>query len=360
MSGSSTVNGEGTPRRSDGQPTSAGDRLDTSINGEHAVRAGAPDRDATVAIRGAATHSSTAPRGGVASRPATTTRGASRVPSVDRTRPVVEPPRSRRRRPKKSRAQRRLEALASDSPARRARRQEWERDRRLRRKHTTILLSVLLGCLLIIAGVITFGVYQVRKTPALAVPTNSAARHDGLNVGGSGPVTIDVYVDYQCTGCRTFEDADSAALDQMVATNQVALVYHPVAMLDALSTTHYSTRAAVAAACAANMGMFLPYTKALYAQQPAVHTAGLSDDQMIQIAGDVGIIDPRFAQCVRDEKFKGWVTQVTERAGSHRVDAAPVVLVAGSAVSGPGIVPTAQQIQAAVARATAEASTKPR
>jgi hypothetical protein len=80
---------------------------------------------------------------------------------------------------------------------------------------------------------------------------------------------------------------------------------------------------------------------------------------MIQIAGDVGIIDPRFAQCVRDEKFKGWVAQVTERAAGHRVDAAPVVLVNGSAVSAAGIVPTAQQIQAAVARAVADASTKP-
>jgi protein-disulfide isomerase len=240
-----------------------------------------------------------------------------------------------------------------ESSARRARREAWEQDRKVRRKHNRILIWSLLGLAVIIAGLITFGIHEVRKPPAFAMPRDVTARGDGLVVGGLGPVTVDVYADYQCTGCRAFQAATVSTLERLMSQNEITLIYHPIATLDGLTTTHYSTRAADAAACAANMGMFLPFSQALFAEQPPAHGVGLSDDELIQVAGDVGIIDPRFAQCVRAETYKPWVARVTLVSAAHRVDAVPIVLVNGSTFVPAGATPTAAELTGAVAQAAA-------
>ena len=257
-----------------------------------------------------------------------------------------------------NRKQRREAALAADSPARRARREAWEQDRRTQRKHTGILVAGLLVIFLVIGGLIAFGIYQVRKSPALAVPTTVSTRTDGLVAGGSGLVMVDVYTDYECAGCKTFQSTAFATLTSMIAKNQITLVYHPVAMLDKLTKTQYSTRSADSAACAADRGAFLPYTQALFANQPKAQTAGLSDDDLVQLAGRVGIIDPKFAQCVRAQKYKGWVGHETSLASAHPVSAAPNVLVNGRPIAAYGEVPTARALRTSVAGAIAAESAK--
>lgn len=248
----------------------------------------------------------------------------------------------------------------ADSPARRARREAWERERRIQRKHTSILLSGLLAILLVIGGLIAFGVYEVRKAPPLAVPASVTARTDGLVAGGTGPVTVEVYVDYECPGCKTFQSTAFATLTSMVAKNQITLVYHPVAMLDELTKTQYSTRAADAAACAADRGAFLPYTQVLFANQPTANTAGISDDELIQLAGRAGIIDPKFAQCLRAQKYRGWIAQETRLASAHPIAGAPNVLVNGKPITTYGQTPTPDELKTAVTTALDAAAAKSR
>jgi Thioredoxin len=263
------------------------------------------------------------------------------------------------RRPRRlNRKQRREAAMAADSPARRARREAWEQDRRTQRKHTTVLVAGLLVVFLVVAGLIAFGIYQVKKSPTLAVPATVSTRTDGLVAGGSGSVLVDVYTDYECAGCKTFQSTAFATLTSMVAKNQITLVYHPVAMLDKVTKTQYSTRSADSAACAADRGAFLPYTQALFANQPKAHSAGLSDDDLVQLAGRVGIIDPKFAQCVRAQKYRGWVSHETSLASTHPVSAAPNVLVNGQPIAAYGEVPTAKALRTSVASAITAASSK--
>jgi protein-disulfide isomerase len=261
---------------------------------------------------------------------------------------------------RRNRKQRREDAMAADSPARRARREAWEQDRRIQRKHTAILLCGLLVVLLVVGGLIAFGIYQVKKAPSSPVPASVTTRTDGLVAGGSGPVTVEVYIDYECPGCKTFQSTTFATLTSMIAKNQITLVYHPVAMLDELTKTQYSTRAADSAACAADRGAFLPYTQALFANQPTAHTAGISDDDLIQLAGRTGIIDPKFAQCVRAQTYRGWIAQETRLASAHPIAGAPNVLVNGRPVTTYGQTPTAGELTSAVTTALAAAAAKSR
>jgi protein-disulfide isomerase len=199
---------------------------------------------------------------------------------------------------------------------------------------------------LVVAGLVGWGIHQTRKPDAFATPAGVA---DGGGVSaGEGPVTVDVYLDFLCPACTTFYAKATGALDQMVADGKIRLVWHPLGLQDqASSPAGYSTRAASSAGCASDAGRLKPYAGALLAQQPLKGGAGLSDDQLIEIAGYAGIIAPSFAQCVRTMKYRDWVAHLTDLATRSGVNQTPAVLVAGKKIDDPSVA----NIQAAVASA---------
>lgn len=220
-----------------------------------------------------------------------------------------------------------------------------------RRRRRRIVSSIIAAAVLIIGGLIGYGIYQTQKPKQFVAPAHSTGDSTGVIAGGTGKVRVDMYIDYQCPICRQFEADAATALDQMVSKDQITLVYHPVSFLDRMSSTQYSTRAAASSGCASDRGLFLPYTKALFAAQPPENSAGLSDDQLIQIAGQVGIIDPKFAECVRSGKYKDWVAHVTDQAGAKNVVGTPTVMVNGKSISPAGAAPTLDELTGAVNKA---------
>ena len=57
-------------------------------------------------------------------------------------------------------------------------------------------------------------------------------------------------------------------IDQLVASGAAKVIYHPLAYLDRFSSTQYSSRSSAASGCAAAAGVFVPFAKLLYANQP--------------------------------------------------------------------------------------------
>jgi protein-disulfide isomerase len=220
------------------------------------------------------------------------------------------------------------------------------KERRQRRNRWITIGAV---ALLIIAGLIGFAVYESQQQNTTAIPagtTNDGGTNAGLAVAGDGPVTVEVYLDLMCPRCKDFETTVTPTLDQMLAAHKIKLIWHPLNFLDGSSTTRYSTRAASSLGCAADApgNKVKAYGQALYANQPAEGSAGLTDDELIDIAGSAGINTPEFAQCVRGQKYAGWVNQVTALALQRGVQATPTVYVAGKVVQ----TPTADNVRAAV------------
>jgi protein-disulfide isomerase len=213
-----------------------------------------------------------------------------------------------------------------------------------RARRRNIIVSLVAAGALVLAALIGWGVYESQRPSGYATPAH--ATDDGLVVG-SGPVTVDVYLDLMCPVCKQYEQSAGATVKQLVADGKIKLVYHPVAFLDRYSSTEYSTRAAGATACAANVAndKLVAYIEALYAQQPPENSAGLPDDQLISIAASAGITDPAFATCVHDGTYRGWVAHVTEVAVAHKVTGTPTIRVNGKDVQ-----PTAAALTAAVAQ----------
>jgi protein-disulfide isomerase len=192
-------------------------------------------------------------------------------------------------------------------------------------------VSIAAVAVLVIAGLIGWGVYSSQRASSFVPPQHATASGDGLVVG-SGPKTVEVYLDFMCPHCKEFEEAAGGTLNQMAADNKIQLVYHPVAFLDRFSTTQYSTRSAAVSGCASDAGKLTEYVQVLYANQPPERSAGLSDSKLIELGHTAGISGSGFDTCVKDGKYKPWVQHVTDAATKRGVNGTPTVYVDGKQV----------------------------
>ncbi|WP_422771162.1 DsbA family protein [Plantactinospora sp. WMMC1484] len=216
---------------------------------------------------------------------------------------------------------------------------------RERRRKRTLWTSVGAVIVLIIAGLIGWGVSTAQDAGDFTPPAGANPEGTGIVVG-SGPVNIDVYEDFICPICREFEQQAGETLDRLVAEGKARVTYHPVAFLDRFSSTEYSTRSSAASGCAAQSGKFREYAEALFDRQPPEGGPGLSDEQLVEVAGSVGLGRDSFRNCVEENTFEKWTEHVTEEAARAGVTGTPTVLVAGNRVAA-----SPEAITAAVAAA---------
>jgi protein-disulfide isomerase len=179
------------------------------------------------------------------------------------------------------------------------------------------------------------------------IPANATPEGDGVLVG-DGPVRIDAFIDFLCPYCRQFELSAGETLVELASSGQASIAYHPMNFLDAASTTNYSTRAAAASGCASDAAGFAEYTHTLYVHQPPEGGAGLTDTELADLGGLVGLDAPAFTSCMAESPYREWPSYVTARALALGVEATPTVLVAGAPVR-----PDPRAIEAAVTLAAA-------
>jgi protein-disulfide isomerase len=216
-----------------------------------------------------------------------------------------------------------------------------ERHRRRRAR----LVALLAAVLVVAAAAVGMGIVRAStRAPERApdrLPAGTADDGAGL-VASAGAVRVDVYLDFLCPECRRTESALAAELKALTEEGIVAVVYRPVAFLDDLSDPKgYSTRAASAAACAADQGRYEQYASVLLERQPAERGPGLGEADLVAAARDAGITDESFASCVHDGRYAPWVAYVSAVAASHQVTLTPTVLINGRRVDVTGSDPGA-------------------
>jgi len=134
----------------------------------------------------------------------------------------------------------------------------------------------------------------------------------------SDVIAIDLYVDYFCTICGAFEEANGEQIATWVESGAATVEIHPLAILDRVSQgTKYSTRAANAAACVANYSpdAFFAFHTALFDNRPKENTVGLSDAKLIDLATKAKATRiASISDCITEQKFKVWVADAKDRA----------------------------------------------
>jgi protein-disulfide isomerase len=223
--------------------------------------------------------------------------------------------------------------------------QQLSRQRREQRRRA-IIVSVTATVVLVLAAMTGIGVWQANRPTDVAVPATVTMDGAGLPVG-SGPVMVEVYLDFLCPACQQFDVASRAVLDDYVADGTITLVYRPISILDDQTTTRFSTRSAAAAGCAADWGAVDEFVAEMMIRQPSQGTAGLSDDQMIEIGSEAGLTGDGFGQCVRDGTYRTWARQNTDAAFERGVRGTPTVFVDGQVLEPRTIPDLVEAIEAA-------------
>lgn len=155
-----------------------------------------------------------------------------------------------------------------------------------------IWVSVAVVVVLVVVAGLVVWMNNSASDPGTVPEASNVDTETGAIVFGDGPDTVETYVDFMCPYCNQFEQAEGETIKELIAGGDITLELHPVAILDRLSSgTEYSSRAAgamysVAVADPDNAYAFL---EAMYANQPAEQSTGLTDEQIVEIARDAGV-----------------------------------------------------------------------
>jgi protein-disulfide isomerase len=218
-----------------------------------------------------------------------------------------------------------------------------------KQRRTLIQVGVAVVLVALVA-VIGFNIASKNSDDTTATPaaTPSVVTEDGaIRIGDpNAAVVVTAVEDFQCPACKQFEAISGDTLSELVADNTIAVDYKPIAILDRMSSTNYSTRAANASMCVAeaDISKWPAWHKAMFEQQPAEGGAGLSDDDLNGIARTLQV---DVGSCITDGTYTDFVTSQTQNVIDSGVTGTPTVSVNGTVVD----VPTPDNLRAAITAA---------
>jgi protein-disulfide isomerase len=188
------------------------------------------------------------------------------------------------------------------------------------------------------------------KAPSVADASGGILLNQDGSAGGTAPVgsvRVDVYVDLMCPVCHQFETINEATLTTLRQNGTIALYYHPVSILDRSSSgTHYSTRASAALATVAEYdpAHFQAFFTALFDNQPAELSSGLSNATIVELATGAGVPEAVSAR-FKDGEFTRWVTAATDKASVDGLTGTPWIRADQATDIDPGIWSNTQNLQ---------------
>ncbi|MFW2512267.1 DsbA family protein [Demequina sp. SO4-13] len=229
----------------------------------------------------------------------------------------------------------------SNDKASAARRQAQQQVKAQERR-TALYITIGAALVVLIFGGIVYFIVQQSSVPSLdsddAVAPMGADETGGILIGMDGAAggeapedapRVDIYEDFMCPVCGQFEEINKEDIDAMREAGDIELYVHPISILDHTSQgTNFSTRSANAAATVADAApeQIVPFMSAMYENQPAEGTGGLTDEQIEQIAIDAGVPED-VAATLDDGIFNKWVVAATDQSSQDGVPGTPAVMV---------------------------------
>ncbi|MDN4480125.1 DsbA family protein [Demequina muriae] len=223
-----------------------------------------------------------------------------------------------------------------------AARKQAQQQVKAQERRTVALIVAGVAVVALIFGGIVWYIIQQASVPDLesgdAVAPVGADETGGILIGMDGAAggeapedapRLDIYEDFMCPVCGQFEEINKDDIDAMREAGDIQLYVHPISILDHYSQgSNFSTRAANAAATVADAApeQIVPFMSAMYQNQPAEGTTGLSDEQIEQIAIDAGVPED-VAGTLADGRFTKWVIAATDRSSQDGVPGTPAVMV---------------------------------
>jgi protein-disulfide isomerase len=133
-----------------------------------------------------------------------------------------------------------------------------------------------------------------------------------------------VFEDPQCPYCRQFEELNGARITKAINAGEMAVEYRMRCFLGP-----ESVRADNALALAAEAGRFDDLRKALFAAQPPEGTGGFTNDDLVELGTEAGLVDSDFVAGVQEGRYESWVLRREELYQSEDPQGTPAAWLDG-------------------------------
>lgn len=177
-----------------------------------------------------------------------------------------------------------------------------------------IWISIAVVVVLVVVAGLVVWLNSAASGPGASPEGSNINSETGAIAFGEGSDTMDTYIDFMCPVCNQFEQTYGSEISSLVDDGTITLNVHPISILDRASQgTKYSTRAASAMYCVAvaDPDKALGFMQAMYTNQPAENSSGLTDAQIIAIAESAGVTDA--ADCINAGRYMKYVTSMTPK-----------------------------------------------
>lgn len=177
-----------------------------------------------------------------------------------------------------------------------------------------IWTSVGVVALVAVIVVVVVWMNNAATDPGTAPSGSGIDQETGAVIVGDGEQSLDLYFDFMCPICNTFEQTYGEEYLALVDDGTITLNLHPISILDRYSQgTEFSTRSANAMYCVAEADpdAAVPFMQEMFTNQPEEGSTGLTDEEILAIAGGVGVdgID----DCVSGGEYTSFVQAMTEQ-----------------------------------------------
>lgn len=210
-----------------------------------------------------------------------------------------------------------------------------------RKKRLNLGLGIVAG--VVVISLLVWGVYTFKDTIGAtnAVPSHANGDKSGIVVNpgkakNNVPLVV-IYQDYQCPVCKQFHIVFGTKLREAAEAGKIQLEYRTMNFLDTNLQNDASTRSAVAAACADNVGVYGAYYDALYDNQPATEGDGYSNDLLrVTIPAQLGITGDKlagFQKCYDTKATLQFINGTNDLAGRAGITGTPTYMYNGKDIT---------------------------
>ena len=207
------------------------------------------------------------------------------------------------------------------------------REQQESRKHLSTIL-VIAAMVIVVVGVVIATQYQ----PVGAIVTSERVyevEKNGLSLGSpDAPVKVVEFADFQCPACANYwSTMEPAIIEQYVATGKVQYTYSPFSFLGRGQAWDESKKAAEAAYCANDQGMFWEYHDMIYANHNGENQGAYSKERLFAFADALGLEMGDFKSCLNTGKYTQAVEDANNFASSQGASYTPSFLIDGKIVN---------------------------
>jgi len=140
------------------------------------------------------------------------------------------------------------------------------------------------------------------------------------------PLTLVEFGDYQCSFCKKhFVQTHDLIMKNYVATGNVKILFKDMIV----TSGEGSMKAAHAAHCAKDQGMFWKYHYILYNNWEGENTGWITDDSLNKFASNIDLDMNEFSKCMSDNKWMNLIKASVEDANTMSVTGTPSFFLIG-------------------------------